>query len=534
MVLGFHNGLSPNVWENSARLAKYANIFRKHFLKAVDVQNGVAVINFKKVPLTPGLFHKNPDVNERIYKDFMELVDKGMVRGVIAEDYSGYSPFETRSVPGQLKKTAAQAVNASGIFISTMEQFTRSISALSTLELIYTKRDMLKDKLTDLYADDSRLSVVNMLDNTTEVKPVALTELVLRDSHGTFGKMGRPQYLQGLGGSFFFPFMTVPHIMFEAVITNASKVGSSPASRRALISILTAFVVISGLYGLPGAELLKELLEEIEKKVTGTEEDLDFWIRSKVYEITGSPEIAKAVTRGIFRPMGADITQRVNLPVPIQEPIKALLALNSTPEDLLGVQGSIITNMARAWQLYSTEGSTASVLAAMSPVALSNIFKAVDYDINGVTSTKDFTVLPPEKVTTMSKAMRALGVNSDQIATEREAIFFGRMQGTRFDAGLKKYRDTLKRLATSMQRAREYKDYDEYNSLKNKYDDVILEVENFVTKNDITGFDYPAFHRSILKAVEQRTVGGIRPEDVRKHARDELKGVLETLGVDKK
>ena len=157
--------------------------------------------------------------------------------------------------------------------------------------------------------------------------------------------------------------------------------------------------------------------------------------------------------------------------------------------------------------------------------------KAYDMSQNGVTTRGGVKLLNPEDITTSTKVMRALGAGSDQVATKREELYYGKILTQRkFKVGVDRLRNKAKNHYSEYlkydQRENNYKAKEEFNA----YKDTLKEYIAFAKKNKIP-LDLPAFNRSIFEASRQRLNAKIDRKSIKKHSRQNFDKLQEVLGT---
>lgn len=74
--------------------------------------------------------------------------------------------------------------------------------------------------------------------------------------------------------------------------------------------------------------------------------------------------------------------------------------------DVLGVQGSLLTQIGEAWAKYNTDATLRSTIASLSPTAVANIIKAVEYADEGVYTSKNQKLVDNEDLGMTSVVLR--------------------------------------------------------------------------------------------------------------------------------
>jgi uncharacterized protein (UPF0335 family) len=529
-TLGGMTQYNPNVLENMQLISKWFTIGAQLAPKEVSLgenAEGIISLNFADRQKLNRLIKKGT-IDEETAVHIIRQYQEGLTRGMVTEESLGSRPFETRSAVGAARGKARTISSYLGMPVTIMEQLTRFATDNAMRELI-AKNPQAKQRAFETLKDNPLFAAKQKLNPDRDVSSL-LAEFAMDEAHGVFGKIGRAEVMRGVGGALVFPFMTYPQHAMEFMFRMMTKRGKH--GRRGAITTVAALYLLSGLMGLPGGELLKELYEELEKQITGSEEDLDMLIRQRVYEATGSPRFAKFITQGMGRGWAdIDVSRRIGLPIWFQEVVFNMLGIRGDSSDVLGVSGSMISGIGQAWQEYNTGGSATKVLSAMMPVTAANVMNAYNYSQDGVSTRRGVQLVRPEDITNRTMLLKAFGVTSDQIATKREELYYSQVLEKRHQTGIERFRERGKKLVTAKRRAMQKNNHEEVRRLEAELKRVRMELKEYVKENKIPGFDYAAFMRSLYVAARQRTAERMTPKDVRKAARGELPDLQRALGT---
>lgn len=524
-TLGGMNRFNPNGLSNMTRLGKWFGLSKEFFpslMKTVQTHNGLMYADFRNASVIKDLIKKGK-MSEPQARFLHKMSTQ--IRGFQTEEYSGFKPFETRSLGGSLKGKLSTAANVLGFPISTMEQMTRFATSMASFDMLNSNPKALARAKKYLENDALFQAERRQFPEYSEAELVA--KYITDDAHAVFGKKGRPSIFKGLGGSLFLPFMTYPQQALEFIIRSG---GHSPDGLRGSLTTVGALFAFSGLIGLPGAELFKELYEEIEKQITGSEEDLDFFIREKIYDATGDVRFGKFVTHGIGRAyFDLDVSRRIGLPIVGQDLLLNLLGIKGDTKDVLGVSGSFVESIGNAWNEYNNDSGLGSVAAAMLPVAPANVFKASQMGSKGVATSTGTQLLTPEEVEFRTKAARFIGVTTDQIASKREELFARMLSDRKYLTAIERFRTRAKKVSVEIANARLQKDWDLVRSKQKEYKGIMDEFTEYAIMNDIAP-DFAAFNTSVVKAARQRLDPTIRPKDARALGRRDFMKTQEAMG----
>lgn len=531
-TLGAMSQYSPNVLKNMGLIGKWMALGTKEFGSSSIItllsHEGVAQMDFNNPEKLQRLIEKGK-ITPQMAKVMEDLYSEGKIRGLLTEEQVGSRQFETRSLSGGFREGLSTTANFLGVPISVMEQLTRFATTMATYEMLLTDPKA-QQRARKVLAKDQRFQA-QLRNDPTKSFAEHVAGFTMDEAHAVFGKIGRPEFMRSYGGALFFPFMTYPQQALEFLFRTLGGRGRGVDGLRGGAVTVGALFMLSGLLGLPGAELLKELGEELEKQVTGSEEDFDLLIRSKIYDAYGDTRFAKFVTQGLGRSyLGLDTARRIGLPIPGQDLILTFLGVRGDATDLFGVSGSFLTGIADAWNEYNNDSSAVKIASSMLPVAAANLTKAIQFSTEGVSTRRGVQLLTPEEVTAKTIAARAFGVTSDQIATKREEQYLSRLLGTKHTTAIERYRTKAKKKMTEIRRAQKDNKAMEAKKLWKEYREILQDLIEYGKINDIP-LSMSAFNRSVADAAQQRIDPTIRPKDIRKQGRKELNHLQEVLGT---
>jgi hypothetical protein len=458
------------------------------------------------------------------FNDLKELTisqwKKGNLGAMLVQEFGG------TTISGQ--KTGAErakmAVQTSGVMISAAEQLTRFATLMATADLLATDASALETadrvlSVEPVYNDRKKL---NPDDSTLE----SAAEQTLHKSHAVFGKLGRAGMFKSIGGALIFPFQTWTAQMW-GLLAQMQK-ANTPESRRGLIVTLGSMMLLSGMVGLPGAELLKELYEALHKQFAGEEIDLDDIITRSINNSTGAKGLGTFVTHGALRQLGGiEVSKRTGLSVPGQEIALTLMGTKKDPTALIGMEGSIISGVGRAFESMNTDAGAAAVLQDVLPVALANVAKAVRFSQEGVrTRGGKSQVISEADITPKMIAMRIFGVTEGKIAEAREQQFYAQTLERQHKPAYDRFKRRMENHLTKYY-VQAKKGNDDYAQKHFKeYHKVAEELNKWSIK---TGYlvPYSSMFRSLNDKVYQRLNTEINVKNYNKNSRQAINKMVE-------
>ncbi len=517
-----HNPLS-----NAAAMNKYWWVVPRYFGKKLHLADNTVFIPFSDEASLTQLVKDGVFTSKR-QADFNKwMAENNSFGALLTEEYAGRKQYETRDFQGKLKASLSSMANFLGVPISVAEQATRFASANAAFEQL-SKLPNAEQTIMEVLGNDQRFAV--QVQNRPEIGIIEHASLFIMDeAHSVMGRVARAPYQRGLGGAVVFPFQGYPQNAIESMIRMW---GQGKQGKIALASTLGAFMVFSGLIGLPGAELLKELYEAAVKATTGEELDLDFELKKALHAYTGSDTLGKFVAQGVLRSHGGmDFSKRIGASIPGQDVLLALTGVRGEPQDLLGVQGSLLSQIAQLWYNYNTDAGLGATVASMSPVALANILRAAEYADEGVYTSKRQKLVDAKDLSGFDVTLRALGITSGRVADYRERNFYSKVLETKFTPFVNTQREKAKNHLTRAFKFENEGKHDKAMKEFAEFDNVVDKVRQKVIDEEYP-IDVNAFVRSAFQGALQREY----PEEMftrnlRKAARPHSDYISEVLGV---
>ena len=525
--LGSMTQFNPNPISNMNYLQKYFRIAFSEFSdNEISIfEDGVFILRFDNPKLVENLKRKHKFDDDDI-QFLQNMFKEGRTGAAFLEEQTGQKNFETRSTSGKLQDKLGRISHFLGTPISAMEQATRFATAMAHYKMLKDNPQAVKRALKVL-ENDYRFQAQRKTSDRSLIADLAY--FGMDEAHAVFGKVGRGDALRGGFGAFVFPFMTYPQ---NAVEFMGRMAGRGKEGKQALVATAGALFLFSGLMGLPGGELAKELLEEVYKAAEGEEIDLEMLIREKLTEATGDPRPGMFVTQGLFRSYAnMDVSRRIGLPIMGQDLVLAAMGVRGDMTEVLGVQGSILTQGINAWGAYNRDESAAKVASQITPSAIANVLKAYNYDQEGVRTARGTQLVSQEDIQNnqLEVFARLMGVTTSRIASKREAQFWKMKENNQFKPKMDSFRGKGKMLASKMYAAMSQGKPAQAENYRKKYVKLTQEVSEFINRKKYP-YDMRAFHRAVLDAVDQSIHSNVRLDDLNKQVKHRLKTLKEVSG----
>jgi hypothetical protein len=411
--------------------------------------------------------------------------------------------------------------NNAGIFVSTVENFTRKSTFLSYRSMFEENPDITRRAMKDLKDDYDWQYFWKHNENIMNVED-ALSVYHMLKAHGEFGKIGRGPMQRGLFGSMAFPFMTYPQQMMETLFDQL--VGRrGGAGVAAGLYTMTAYVALSGLSGIPAYELWKTLYEEYEKRVNGRTIDLNMQL-----EAGGIPEVFR---RGLLSSMsGLDISQRLGQDIIGQNLLIGLLKDDIKIGEVTGVPGRAFTEMfAGAGAALSNSGNKSPMEIAMPflPAGAKDILKTAQmvtepeayWKTKSGKMLRDIDENPEPNIAELGGQL--LGFTPLEKTKARERQFMQQRANQEFTGWKSRLAESIASAEYKMHLGLRLGDNEQYNEGREMRKEVTKELREYAKANGIKlNAD---FWRGLRTSVQNRLYQKKNPGKIRKPTQQERK-----------
>lgn len=327
----------------------------------------------------------------------------------------------------------------------------------------------------------------------------SFAEWAVDESQYRMGKANRPSVMRGVGSAIlqFKGFMLQT---FEAWYRMSALHGKP--GKFAAASSIAALYAFAGIWGLPGADDLRKLLENIYKQITDKDLDLKTELRSWIARTSGSNALAMIVNKGVSYPLGVDLT-RVGMGSVVPD---SPLAAAGIPFDML------IGRPKRAFEKASS-GDSLGAAAELTPNFMKHWLVSGSWALQGVRDKRGNRILTPQELSRGDLAMKALGFQPSIVTDVRDYEYAQYRQETAVDALKRSYANKLAKAFVQLE--------NEPDQAKAKEIDArIMEIYADIDEHNAT-----ASPEQIIK-IDQR---GLRSKIMR-----EREGVKATWGKERK
>jgi hypothetical protein len=350
-----------------------------------------------------------------------------------------------------------------------------------------------------------------------------------------------------------FQFMSYPFKMTEVFLRQGTNVirgikeGNPELAKvgaLGLMSYTVPLVLLAGVWGFPGAELLRDGLEELIKVVWKDVEnfDQDLYEYARDLPLIGSEFTADLVTRGAPHALGV-FTGSTRLGL---NPFQFQDLMSAGPAMALGPVGSLPGKAVEAYQ-FSKEGDYLNALAAIMPRFAGNVARGVNVGFG------TGEVRTPEGRTTINQTQIAELDSQQGVPTWiRMAIglpppeFLDLRTARRYAEELSKasrpYTEwangSIARLLSEEQRATTRGDQEAANRARRELDTLLNEIDERNKRLQATGrleSIYIPNERAIMERVRDRLEGTTEPDRLLQkgtpRSRESIQQMLESRGI---
>jgi DNA repair protein RadC/GNAT superfamily N-acetyltransferase len=324
--------------------------------------------------------------------------------------------------------------------------------------------------------------------------PRTFAEWVIDETHFRMGKINRPGLMRGAGAAVLqfrgFTLQTL-ELWTRMMLQNG------PEGRAMAAYSLALMFAVAGIWGMPGADDLRNLLERFYKAIFGEDLDLKTKFRELVYRLSGSPMLAQIASKGVTYPAGLDLSGRIGMGnIAPDSPLQVF----GIPADLL------IGREMRALEMAS-RGHWQLAMAELLPNFIKNPMQAADWAESGIRSQATGKVaIPAEDITAGDVAQKAVGFTPARVSNIREAQFAKRRADMAVDELRRDYYAKLGTSIAAKVRAERAGDVDKVRRIEADIKATFAEIAE----------------RNRGKAPHEMVV--IRAQTLRERVRDELEG----------
>lgn len=349
--------------------------------------------------------------------EMQALLDEGTLVPQATIEQMGVAQSRNQKLRG-LKKRTGFVVDLLGSMFGAAERFNRMVTALAMLRMM--RDPAFAQRATQLTAGNK---IAQAKSAAAPLTPLDGARLAVDETQFVQGKVNRQSVMRNYG-AVILQFSGFMANMLQLQARMAGKYGTR--GKAALGLQLGILLMFGGLFGLPGAETLKSLIEAILGVASGHDVDIEKEMTVALADIAGGKDAsqlgllaAEAARRGVFRAAGVDVSQRIGMGN--VAPGQDLGREASAWEHMMSLSpiGQVPQRVLQAFQAHQRGDDTAAAVA-LSPLVLSagggNIARALTMEMGGLRSRAGDMLIPKDKITPADVALRAVGFQSSHIA----------------------------------------------------------------------------------------------------------------------
>lgn len=442
----------------------------------------------------------------------------------LAWDEGFFVPLETWEVMGLaqnrtpalrgLSRKARVAVDAVALQFSAAERLNRLVTFIAAHRL--GRKEVVKQRVREVFKGNALARSDALLRGYS---PMKLATWVIDETHFRMGKVNRPTLLRGIGtliGQFKGFLMQSLELQLRMAMLQGK------GGRKAMALMLLMIGLSAGLWGLPFAEDLKNLIEKLTKKLRGIDADIETAVRELIVDLTGSPLIAQLFSKGATRTAGVDVSHRTGMGDPLSQLI----------DQPLGIPAANWERVVQAKEWWNRD-QHAYAVAQIMPNFIKNAMYAWLWTNGGVRSEKSGkVVIPKEKVTAGDAAAKAIGFTPSQIANQREAEFAQTRVNTAAADEQREFYGKLARAAADHERANKTNDVQGAAAAKKRMDGLYAEIAE--KNSGRPDYQKVVINQRVLKERIREELIGAEARDAKapRKARSRREEIERVYGVD--
>lgn len=430
--------------------------------------------------------------------DVRDIMKKAWADGVFVP-LESFERMLTASKPTAGRRKLARAVGTGTQGLSYLFTFAERLNRLVTYMAAarLANKRAVKENAHRVLKNDALAKSTVLGKNWS---PENLAEWVVDESQFRMGKANRPEAMRGVGAA-IMQFKSFMLQTFEAWYRMAKLHDKRGAMMMA--ASIAALMVMSGVWGLPGADDLRKLIEQVYKQMTDEDLDLKTELRGWIMRTSGSQVISQIVNKGITYPAGLDLT-RVGMGTVAPDSSLGMLGI---PADL------IFGRTSRAVEKAAT-GDMLGAASEMAPNVIKNPLTALGWGKDGVRDKYGKVILPSNMLSTRDLVMKSLGFQPSIVTDVKDYEYAQRRQETAEDQLKRRYTTEIARNLANIERAENPEDKAEYEQ---ELRDVFAQIKEH---ND--------------KATDPSQIIKISPRTIRGRVVQEMEGVKSTWGRERK
>jgi N12 class adenine-specific DNA methylase len=329
--------------------------------------------------------------------------DDGMFAPQFTHEVMGFSGRRDGSAAAKLERTI-DFVAASYTYVERMNRLVTFIAAVRM-----AKAKGVQAKANQVFAKNA-LAKHTMLGQ--HWSPENFATFIVNESQFMMGKANRSKMLRSHGAP-IFQFMSFVLNSLQAWYRWASLHGRDGKMMAA--ASVAAIVALSGVWGAPGLDHLRQLYEDLWRWITDEDEDVRHNLREWIFEKTGRQWIAEVADKGGLYPLGIDMSRRIGL--------QNILPGTSSVQDALGIPADLLVGRPqRAWRREKA-GDRVGAVAELMPNFIKNPVIAQGWRTEGAYTSRGDLLLRPDQIPTSALWWKSFGVQPTIVSDVQDYLY---------------------------------------------------------------------------------------------------------------
>jgi len=300
-----------------------------------------------------------------------------------------------------------------------------------------------------------------------------------------------------------------------------SKVNGGGGKRSTAYSLL-AISALSGIWGVPGLEYLRQAIEAIVSQITGEDEDFKYDLREWVGRVSGQEWLGQVADKGGLYPLGLDMSGRIGF--------MRMLPDMSSPVAALGVPADLLLGRPYRAVNETVQGDYAGAISELSPNFLRNPISAYKWSQEGVVSRAGNQTLTPEQIPTHALWFKAFGIQPSIVSDAYDYKFATYRMERAMDAKTRRY---VNRIARAQVDAMRNENPDRQAEFERRVDEAVQLVIDHNASNPDSPMDPKSINRRVKNKITEYLYGlEARAGTERKSARAAAERAREVFNID--
>lgn len=331
------------------------------------------------------------------------------------------------------------------------------------------------------------------------------------------GRLNRPRLMRN-AGTLVFQFKSFVLQILELQYRLLRLHGAQGA--KVFGYMMMGLIAMAGVFGLPFADDLKNVIEWAHKALTRRDIDIETELREKIASVFG-PLTATALARGIPRALlDVDMSARTGMGDVMPDDVSEVMGI--WYDMLVGRPSRAMVSVAR--------GDYSAASAEGLPNFVGNIVKGFDIMYEGVRSiASGDTIIAPKELTKWDSILRMAGGTSGWIAEERQRAWAVKRASNAINDLRADYYDRMAVALARKLRAAKSGDTKLSDQYANEFKDIMTEINSYNIHQPV--HQQVIIQEHTLKQRLREEIEGVKTNKPRKQARSRAEEINQIYGV---